>query len=118
MENNLTESIFDAISLIVENRVAHLEYDKTIICTIVDNSNSKNNKYTVTDGSIKFEVEGNGEKYKIDDSVRVLIPNGNFAKTKYIQGKSTEADNSEKPVTYTSPLDSVVDITNNLVETT
>jgi hypothetical protein len=38
--------------------LAGLSYDKTIICTVVDNSNAKNNIYTVTDGNIRFEANG------------------------------------------------------------
>jgi hypothetical protein len=53
--NNIAESIFDSISLIVEKRIANLEYDKTVICTITDISEAKQkNLYTVSDGNITF----------------------------------------------------------------
>jgi hypothetical protein len=81
---NITQSIFDAVSLIVEKRVANLHYDKTLICTITDNSNAKNNKYMVTDGSVSFEVQGDGNTYNLNDSVRVLIVDGDFTKEKFI----------------------------------
>jgi hypothetical protein len=54
--DNITESLFGAISTIVENRIANLEYDKTIICTVVDNTDKRNNKYKVSDGSTIFSV--------------------------------------------------------------
>ena len=113
-QNEITQQIFDSISIIVENRLAGLNYDKTIICTIVDNSNAKNNIYTVTDGSIKFEANGQGNKYNINDSVRVEIPSGDWKQTKYIQGKHS-TENDLKPVTYVSPIDSIVKLTNNLM---
>jgi hypothetical protein len=58
--NNIAESIFDSISLIVEKRIANLAYDKTVICTVTDVSNAKNNIYTVSDGSVKFNAQGDG----------------------------------------------------------
>jgi hypothetical protein len=116
MSNNITESIFDSISLIVESRLSNLNYNKTVICTVVDDSDAKNDKYTVTDGSIRFEAIGQGNKYNIDDSVRVEVPNDDWSKTKYIQGKHI-VDSNEKPITYVSPLNSVLKLTDNLIPT-
>ena len=113
-QNDIAQSIFDSISIIVENRLAGLEYDKTIICTIVDDSNAKNDFYTVTDGNIEFEANAQGNKYNINDSVRVEIPNGDWKQIKYIQGKHV-VDSDLKPVTYVSPLDSILKLTDNLM---
>jgi hypothetical protein len=33
-----------------------VSYDTTIVCTVVDASNSKNGEYQVTDGTIKFKA--------------------------------------------------------------
>ena len=65
--NNIAESIFDSIAVIVEKRIANLEYDKTIICTVIDISEAKNNVYTVYDGSSRFKAQGDGTKYQVDD---------------------------------------------------
>ena len=114
--NNIAESIFDAVSLIMENRIQKLEYDKTITCTITDISQaSKEDIYTVSDGSITFQARGNGEKFELDDQVRVLIINGDMSKEKFIQGKYSSKDEVTKPLTYVSPLDSVLKITDNLL---
>ena len=112
--NNIAESIFDSIALIVEKRIANLDYDKTIVCTIVSIDEEKNNVYMVTDGSTRFKVQGDGAKYQVDDQVRVLVPEGDFTKEKYIQGKH-RADETTKPITYVSPLGSVLKITDNLL---
>ena len=92
--SDLANSLFDAISTIAEKRIANLKYDKTIICTVTNIDNAKNNLYTVSDGSVTFEAQGNGVQYKVGDSVRVLILEGDFTKEKYIQGKhnTKEAD--------------------------
>jgi hypothetical protein len=78
--NNIADQIFESISKIVEKRIANLEYDKTIVCTIVDTTNAtQKNEYVVSDGSTRFTVYGNGGTYAINDEVRIVIPNGNFA---------------------------------------
>lgn len=111
--NNIAESIFDSISLIVEKRIANLAYDKTVIGTIVDVSNAKKNIYVVSDGSIKFNAQGDGGQYAVNDQVRVLIIDGDYSKEKFIQGKYS-ADEDSAPITYVSPFDAVVNITDNL----
>jgi hypothetical protein len=58
-----TEDLFDTIAKIAENRIANLQYDKTIICTVVNNDDAKNNNYTVSDGSVEFIAEGDGTRY-------------------------------------------------------
>jgi hypothetical protein len=64
----IIESIFDSISIIAEKKIANLEYDKTIICTIVDKSEAKQKGlYLVSDGSTRFKAHGNGENYNVDD---------------------------------------------------
>lgn len=112
--NNYTDLLFDSISLIVENRIANLDYDKTIICTVIDNSNSKNDIYIVSDGNIKFEAFGQGNFYLINDTVRVEVSNGDWSKPKFIQGKYS-SENDIKPVTYISPLNSLLKLTDNLI---
>jgi hypothetical protein len=66
-QNDIAQSIFDSISIIVENRLAGLEYDKTIICTVTDDSNKKNGEYRVSDGSITFLAYSENTSYKKKD---------------------------------------------------
>ena len=115
--NNYAESLFDAIKIIAEERIANLNYDKTLICTITNIADEKNDIYVVSDGSISFKARGDGNKYKIDDQVRVLILNGDYSKEKFIQGKYKK-DDDIAPITYVSPLESVLDMTENLSKTT
>jgi hypothetical protein len=98
-----------------------IAFDRTEICTIIDNSDKKNGRYIVSNGSAKFEafinMQGNNDKspeYKVNDSVRVSIPNGDYSQKKYIEGLNV-VDNSICPITYVSPLDSMLDITENIV---
>ena len=113
-KTNYEEQLFNSIDLIVEKRIANLDYDKTVICTVINNSNAKNNIYTVSDGSTVFDAQGDGTSYQIDDKVRVLVIGGDFTKEKYIQGKYNSDREREKPITYVSPLNTIIQITDNL----
>lgn len=113
--SNLTDSLFEAISTIAEKRIANLKYDKTVICTVTSIDNAKNNLYSVSDGSVVFEAQGDGTQYKVGDNVRVLILEGDYAQTKYIQGKHNTKE-VDKPITYVSAMNSIIDLTDNLID--
>lgn len=112
--SNITEDIFQAIDIITSERLKQLSYDVTKKCTIVAVDDKTNGHYIVTDGSIKFDAYSDSTKYRVDDIVRVTIPNGDFTQTKYIEGKYVTSD-AIKPITYVSPLESVLDVTNNIL---
>ena len=113
-QNNITENLFGAIDVIIAQKIKGLQFDLTKICTITDNNKAQNGAYTVTDGSITFEAYSENKTYKVGDAVRVSVPNADFTDKKYIIGKYV-TDNSITPITYVSPLESILDITNNLV---
>jgi hypothetical protein len=79
------------------------------MCTIVDDSDKKNGKYYVTNGSTKFLAYCDTDKYRNNEQVRVLIPKGDYTKEKFIVGKYVN-DNSDIPITYISPLETIVEI--------
>lgn len=108
------EQLFQGVDILIERKLKDVSYDTTIVCTITDDSDSKNGKYQVTDGTIRFDVYSDSDKYKINDQVRVSIANSDYSDTKYIVGKHV-VDNATAPITYVSPLDTVVNITGNLV---
>ena len=109
------EQLFGAMDIILEQRLQSVNFDKTIICTIVDDSDKRNGCYIVTDGSMKFKAYVNDTTYRNDDQVRVSILNGDFSEKKFIVGKYI-ADEDDSPITYKSPLESVIPITGNLFE--
>lgn len=110
------EQLFQGVDILIERKLQDVSYDTTIVCTITDDSNSKNGKYQVTDGTIRFDVYSDSDKYKVKDQVRVSVANSDYSDTKYIVGKYV-ADSNTQPLTYVSPLDTVVNITGNLVPT-
>lgn len=121
MVKDYAESILQAVEIVVGKCLNDVAYDKTEICTILSDKDKKNGRYTVTNGSTKFDAfvdtSHNAEaipEYKIDDSVRVSIPNGDYSQKKYIQGLNI-VDNDTCPITYVSPLDTVLDMTDNII---
>lgn len=117
MTQYTNESLFDVISMIANNEIAKLNFDITLICTIVDNSRSSMGWYTVTDGSVRFDAYSEDTKLKNKDSVRVQVPRGDMSGRKYILGKAA-AEDTNKPVGYISPSERIVDLTSNLYTST
>lgn len=78
-----TEQILDAINYAIDKKTSNLEYDSTLICTVVkvypDTPNTyqlsyKNTTYTVTTKNITLALQ---------DTVHLVIPKGNFS-NKYV----------------------------------
>ena len=112
--DNLTENLFDAIQTIVDKTIENQSYNKTIQATIIDNSASSEGKYTLTDGSVTFTAYSSTEDYNVEDSVYVLLLNGDFTGQKIIIGKQIVT----KQDTFVSldSFKSLIDISNNLIE--
>ena len=112
----ITENILKAIDVIVDERIKHVPCDVTDICIIVDDSKAKNGEYTVTanNGASKYKAISESSDYKKDEKVRVSIPNGDYSGDKYIVGKCVD-DEAIKPITYVSPLETVIDVSGNLI---
>ena len=111
------EQLFQSVDIILTQRLQDVHFDKTIICTIVDDSDKKNGCYVVSDGTIKFKAYVSDATYREDDQVRVSVLNGDFSEKKFITGRYT-GDEDSSPITYKSPLESIIPITNNLVNGT
>ena len=113
--NDYVKSLFESIDTIINVRLDSISYDTTIICTVVDDSDRKNGEYKVTDGSIPYLVYSDVDTYRKGDQVRVTVPMGDYTQQKFITGKYTK-DNKSNPITYVSPVDSVMNISGNLLE--
>lgn len=91
---DLIDNILDSISLIVDKKIESLKFDKTSICTVLDDSKASQGKYLVTDGYSSFYVYSNDTAYKRGNVVNVNIPNGDYSETKYIIGLNMTASNN------------------------
>ena len=110
----VANKLFEAMDIITSKRISNLSYDKTLICTIENVENAKNGAYKVTDGVSHFiAYTDNSNKYPKGTKVYVKVPNGDMSNQKIITGLYLNDDNEY--ITYISPLDSFIDITNNMI---
>lgn len=104
-----------AIDTIVTERLLGLEYDQTILCTVVDDTERDKGKYIVSNGSVKFDVVSEITTYRNNNNVYVLIPKGDWNETKTITGKKDNKNQKESYV-YRNPFDYLVNITQNIIK--
>lgn len=115
MTKDYGEIICTAVDEIVRARISSLEFNVTKTCTIIDISSRKQGKYGVSDGSVSFIALSEDTTYNLDDSVLVLIPNGDYKNDKLILSKINKE--TELPYNYTSPMSMMVTLTDNVLGT-
>ena len=111
MEDNI-KKLFDAMDIIAAQQVKNLQFDKTVKCSITDDSKSDKGEYTVTDGSSTFKAYSESTKYSNGASVYVNIPNGDYNNKKIITGRY---DQDRVDYNTNDPEKSYIDITQNLI---
>ncbi len=93
--NEISEQLFQAIDAIVSERIRVLEYDKTVIATIIDNSQALYGKYKVTtDDNITFFAYGEITTYPLQEKVYIRIPGNDYTKQKIITGRYIQDNRS------------------------
>ena len=111
-----SDNLLKAVDIISSQRISEIKFDKTVNCEIINDTNKKNGEYTVAEGNLSYKVYSEETAYSKGDAVRVQIPEGDYSKKKYILGKQS-TDSEDKPISYISPLDTVLKLTDNLLET-
>lgn len=103
-ESKYQKSILDAIDYLVNNRVQNLDRDKTIVAGIVACSNALKQEYKVSyNGGTIVAYAQDGANYERNQSVYVLVPQGDFSARKTIIGKATNVTD-DKNITFVSSL--------------
>lgn len=83
--NNISEQLLQAIDILADAKVSKLQYDKTIQATIYRIENIDEGEYKVRyNGNIFSAYSDPNTTYKVDDSVYVTVPEGNFSNRKII----------------------------------
>ena len=111
---NYSEETLRAMEIIAQSVVDKVSFDKTIVCTIKDNSNAQYGEYYVTDGSSSFFAYTETTTYEIGDSVYVSVPNGDFDNQKLIRGRYI-ANSDGEAYNYVSPFNKFVRKTINII---
>lgn len=109
------EILCTAVDEIVSTRLQGLSYDITKLCTIVDDTYSYQGKYKVSDGTAKYDAFSTDNNLKKGNSVLVTIPNGDYTMQKTIKGRVAATDTT--PFKYTSPLDTMISISGDILNT-
>ena len=85
--NTINEAILKAIEIVVDKNIQEAPTDRTITATIVGCINAMSNEYRVDfQGGSFTALAKEGETYRTNQSVYVLVPEGDFSKTKRIIG--------------------------------
>ena len=111
--NELQEKLLQAMDILNAQALSGISFDKTITCTIEDDTHKKEGKYTVTDGTKSFTAYSTDTSYRINNTVYVTIPQGNYENQKIIIGK--QADDTKEPFIFTTPFDTIFDMTDNVL---
>ena len=112
--NDILESLFQGMDILIDKKLEDVSFDSTIICTIVDDSRKKDGVYKVTDGNVIYTVYSENDKYSNEEQVRVSILNGDYSEKKFIVGKY-DINSDSTPLTYVSPLESILNLSGNLI---
>lgn len=116
MENkNYGEIFCQATEILAQHLIEQISFDRTILCTIVDDSEKNIGKYRVSNTDMTFDAYTSDTNYKINDNVYVSIPGGDWNEQKLIVSK--KANDSETMVEYINPYDRFINITNNIIPT-
>lgn len=112
---DINEQICKAVDIIVSKKLESINFDSTIIATIVDNSEAEQYKYICSNGSSQFVAYAKETNYKINESVYVTIPNNDYDQQKIIIGKYVAKD--AKPYIFKQPFETIIDLSGNIIQT-
>lgn len=100
--SQLQENLLEAIQMLINNSLAMVPMDRTIVCTITDNSDRENGHYQVTpDGHIIYDAYSERTTYLLDEQVLVLMPQDATLK-KTITSRYISNENSNS-IAYVRP---------------
>ena len=105
---DISDTLLESMQILIDASISKVNYDKTLLYKVIDDSKKSEGIYTVTDGEIEFEAISNDEKYKIDDQVYVTITQGDFSNDKIIVGKKNQTE--EEIVNFTPEVDKIVQV--------
>ena len=82
---NIYESANGWVNTLINEALSNQLFDKTLLCKIENNNSAAIGKYIVSYNSVIFEAfTDSQQKYEVNDSVYILIPQGNFDEQKII----------------------------------
>ena len=108
MANNyIADSVIGAIDTVVKGAIRDLKYDQTIEAIVTSTSKATDGIYTVKSENASFEAYSS-ERYYVNDTVYVMIPQGDFNKQKFITGRKVDSQAIETTFTLKLPFDDFI----------
>ena len=106
---SINEQILSAIDILVDNKIAKLQFDKTVQATIWSIVNLDTGEYKVRYNGNIFSAFANDlkEQYKVKDNVYIMIPEGDLSNRKVIINRITDSSLS---------YGEIVSLTNSIIE--
>ena len=86
-QQKVSDTLFEALDIIINKRIEAVQKDKTILCVVEDNSKAEEGEYIVSNASAKFTAYSENTAYRNGQNVWVLIPEGDYNNEKKIIGK-------------------------------
>lgn len=114
-QQNYGENICQAITIVAEELLKSVTFDKTVIGIIADDTEKESGKYRVSYNATIFDAYTTDTTLKIGTNVYVQVPNGDWSEQKLILSKKVDGTAEDKLV-YRDPFDSFIDITNNIID--
>lgn len=108
-----SDSVFDAVSILIDKKLETMKFDETISAKIVDDTNRSKGEYTILIDNVKCKAYSASVDYRNDDMVMVTVPQGNYDNQKIIIGKCVKDSNT--PMSYKSPFSYFINLTGNLL---
>ena len=112
--NNYGEILCQATEILAQQLIDKVSYDRTLLCTIINDDEKDLGKYRVQNSEAIFDAYTSDTSFKKGDQVYVSVPMGDWNEQKLIVGKKMKDIN--QPITYKDPFESFVNITNNLID--
>ena len=96
MASAISNSILNAMEIIVNNSIEGAPYDRTVTATIVGCTDLLKNEYKINyQGGTFYAYGEEGTSYRQNQAVYVLIPEGNFSNVKKITGLAGASGNDD-----------------------
>ena len=84
---DISNNLFEAIDLIVDKKLAEVEFDRTVLVTVKQIPEDSNGQYQVEWQGAKLEAfSTNDYIYQIDDIAYMLIPRNRMDQDKFLLG--------------------------------
>ena len=104
MSDKIYENVFEAVNTLIDAKLQNINFNSTILCTIIDDSKAASGIFTVDNAGIKFQATSLDKNLQVNDQVYVTIPNNDFGAQKIILCKKDDfeeiVDGWRNPLEY------------------